>query len=158
MTKELNLMMRHFLNFFFLLVFYNGHGQKLSDTTAINFQVDSINREVDRAVVQKNIPYMQTHFADDFKFTHGTGLIDNKESWIGKTQMPGVQYISREHDSTNVELHGDIAIVTGTLKVVLPPGANRYGYMIRYERVYWLNKKIWQMISHRTFAQWDINR
>ena len=134
------------------------YGQKPSDTTVIKIVVDSINREVDRAVVRKNISYMQKHFSNDFKFTHGTGMLDNKESWIGKAQSPRVQYVSREHDSINVELHNDIAIVTGVLRVILPSGGNRYGYAIRYERIYRLNKNVWQMISHRTFAEWDIKQ
>ena len=134
------------------------YGQMLSDTLTIKKVVDSINREVDRAVVHKNISYMQQHYSDDFKFTHGTGMIDNKESWIGKAQAPKLQYLSREQDSTNVELHNDIAIVTGVLKVVLPPGGSRYGYGIRYQRIYRLTKNVWQMISHRTFAEWDIKQ
>ena len=85
-------------------------------------------------------------------------MIDTKESWIGKAQMPGIQYLARENDSTSVELHDDIAIVTGSLKVALPSDPNRYGYIIRYERVYRLKKKIWQMISHRTTAEWDIRK
>jgi len=134
------------------------YSQEVTDTTEIKLIVDSINRELDRAVVQKKIPYMLKHYADDFKFTHGTGLIDSKESWVGKAQVTKTQYISREHDSTNVELHEDIAIVTGTLEVVLPAGGSRYGYGLRYARVYRLTKNIWQMISHRTFVQWDLKK
>jgi hypothetical protein len=120
--------------------------------------VDSINREVDKAVVQKNIPYLQEHFADDFKFTHGTRMVDTKASWIGKAQSPKIQYLSREHDSTEVELHDDIAIVIGSLKVILPKEAPKYGYIVRYERLYRLRNKVWQMISHRTTAEWDIQQ
>jgi len=150
--------MRLFFSLLFWLPACCGYGQKLSDTTAGKIVVDSINREVDRAVVQKNISCLQKHFADDFKFTHGTGIIDNKESWIGKAYASRVQYQSREHDSTNVELHNDIAVVTGILKVILPPGGSRYGYGIRYQRIYRLTKNVWQMISHRTFAEWDIKQ
>ena len=150
--------MRLFLNLLLWQIAFCGYSQKLSDSSSIKMVVDSINRQVDRAVVKKDIPFMQKHFSDDFKFTHGTGMIDNKESWIGKAQNLKVQYLSREHDSTNVELHNDIAIVTGVLKVVLPPGGSRYGYGIRYERVYRLTKNVWQMISHRTFAEWDIKQ
>jgi ketosteroid isomerase-like protein len=147
--------MRFFLNLLLMLAACSCYSQ-VSDTTEIKIVVDSINREVDRAVVQKNIAYMLKHYANDFKFTHGTGSIDNKESWIGKAQVAKTQYLSRDHYSTNVEVHGDIAIVTGTLKVVLPAGGNRSGYGLHYARVYRLNKNVWQMVSHRTFAQWDL--
>ena len=60
--------MRYFLSFFFLLLSFTSNSQKKSDTTAIKLLVDSINREVDRAVVQKNIPFLQKHFANDFRF------------------------------------------------------------------------------------------
>jgi hypothetical protein len=128
-----------------------------SDTNAVKSLVDSINRELDRAVVAKNIPFLQKHIADDFRFIHGTGLVDSRESWIGKAGMPRMQYLSREQDSVSVELHDDIAIVTGSLKVVLPEQSPRYGYIIRYQRVFRRND-VWQMISHHTTMQWDIPR
>src|SRR4051794_29131966 len=102
--------MKFFPAFLFFLCSFSAFGQS-SDTSVIKNLVDSINRELDRAVVTKNIPFLQKHIADDFRFIHGTGMIDSKESWIGKAGMPRIQYISREQDSVSVELHGDIAIV-----------------------------------------------
>jgi hypothetical protein len=148
--------MKRALTFFSIILSCTVHAQ-LSDTTAIKKLVDSINRQLDRAVVAKNIPFMQKHIADDFRFIHGTGLIDSKESWIGKAGMPRVQYLSREQDSVSVELHNDIAIITGSLTVVLPEQSPRYGYIIRYQRVF-RRKELWQMISHHTTMQWDIPR
>jgi len=128
------------------------------DTTAIKKLVDSVNRGLDKAVVDKNISYMQRHLADDFRFLHGTGMIDSKTSWIGKAQINRVQYVSREHDSTLVELHDDIAVVKGSLKVALPEPSPRWGYVIHYERVFRFKNEVWQMISHHTTMQWDIPR
>src|SRR6476469_7893799 len=92
--------------FIFLLASVGSHAlcQNSEDTTATKIFLDSLNRQIDRAVVQKNIPFLQEHFANDFRFFHATGMIDSKQSWIGKTET-GSNYFSREHDSTAVELH-----------------------------------------------------
>lgn len=148
--------MRFHLFLVLLLCSVNSFCQQ--DTVQTKKLIDSINTAVDHAVVKKDIPFLQAHFADDFRFVHGTGMIDSKESWIGKAQMPRVQYLGRENDSTFVELHGNTAVVTGSLTVTLPGGLPRSGYIIRYLRVYALRDKRWQMISHHTTMQWDIPR
>ncbi len=48
----------------------------------ISQTVDSINRLLEQAVVEKNVGILQKHYADDFVFTHSTGMIDNKQSWV----------------------------------------------------------------------------
>src|SRR5690242_8508676 len=80
-------------------------------------QLDEINRSIDQAVVQKDIPKLQQLYADDFVFTHGTGVIDSKESWIDNIRKSTDKFVSRTHDSTRVELHSDVAILTGRLMV-----------------------------------------
>jgi ketosteroid isomerase-like protein len=129
------------------------------DTTATKKLIDSINRGLDRAYVKRDIPFLQKHYAEDFYFLHATGMIDSKSSWIGKSGGSNSQLLlSREHDSTIVELHDNIAIVTGILAVLFVPAANRDGYAVRYIRVYALRNKTWQLISHHSTAQWTVKR
>ena len=40
----------------------------------------SINAQVDEAVVSKNTSVLKKYYANDFVFTHGTGLVEGKES------------------------------------------------------------------------------
>jgi len=116
--------------------------------------VDELNRKVDRAVVQKDIAVLQEIYADDFVFTHGTGLVDSKASWIKNIQNSLTKFLSREHDSTQVEMHGSIAIVTGRLLVSRESKEGSAKYGLRYVRVFALRKRKWQMISHRTVKEW----
>jgi ketosteroid isomerase-like protein len=128
--------------------------QSKSDSLALKRELDSLNRQIDHWVVQKNIGQLQKHYADDFVFTHGTGQVDSKKSWLEAVARPGAQFDSRLHDSTAVELHPNLAIVTGTLTVVRKASAPNRNYAVRYVRVYARNKKVWQMASHRTVLQW----
>lgn len=120
--------------------------------------VDETNRRIDKAVVAKDMEFLRKHYGDDFVFTHGTGLIDSKNSWlesIGKSKG----YASREHDSTVVELHKDIAIIFGKLTVgrLTPASDGTSKYSLRYVRVFALRKNNWEMISHRTTSEWHHN-
>jgi len=118
--------------------------------------IDSINRVIDHAVVQKQIAFLQKLYADDFVFTHGTGLVDSKSSWLKNIKDTSVHFIYREHDSTLVELHSDVAIVTGTLTVKRQRQTEVDAYALRYVRVFANRKNQWQMISHRTTSEWHL--
>lgn len=140
-----------------LLIFLSLSLHAQTDSARTVQLVDSINRGLDRAVVKKDVDFMEKHYAADFYFYHATGMIDSKESWIGKNKNPNSRILSREHDSVTVELHPDLAIVKGTLTVLFPPELKRAGYAIRYIRVYAKRKKIWQLVSHNSTAQWTVN-
>jgi hypothetical protein len=150
--------MKRLLALSIFLICLQTSAQKTSkgDTTVIKQHIDSINRLLDRSVVAKQKAILQKHYAADFVFTHGTGLIDSKASWVTNIMDTGVHYISREHDSTLVELHNNVAIVTGTLTVQRKRPQSISIYALRYVRVYALRNKIWQLISHRTTAEWHI--
>lgn len=145
----------------FLLVFFFSnvlmlHAQPQSEA-ALKSLVDSINRMIDHAVVQKKISLLETLYADDFVFTHGTGLVDSKSSWLKNVSDTSVHYISREHDSTKVELHNDIALITGKLTVKRQQRNEINSYALWYVRVYAHRKNQWQLISHRTTSEWHLN-
>ena len=151
--SSLYLRMKSFQLFFFLLLSVNIQAQ--SDSTKTKHLIDSINRRLDRSVVIKDLDFMQKHYAVDFIFTHATGKIDSKKSWISKAEGPTNLYKSREHDSVIIELHNDIAIVKGIMTVVSKPEANRPEFYNRYIRVYALRKNTWQLISNHGIAQWN---
>lgn len=116
-----------------------------------------LNQRIDQAVVDQDTAQLLQFYGDDFVFTHGTGTVDSKKSWIGSVRkMKESRFISRQHDSTQVELHGDVALLTGTLSVAkeTPSSVNRYA--LRYVRLYAYRDKRWQLISHRTTSEWHL--
>jgi ketosteroid isomerase-like protein len=129
--------------------------QSISKDSTLTKFIDETNRKIDRAVVAKDMKFLDQHYGEDFVFTHGTGLIDSKNSWMESIKK-SKGYASREHDSTVVELHNDIAIVAGKLTVgrLEPAKDGTTKYSLRYVRVFALRKKTWQMISHRTTSEW----
>ncbi len=139
---------------FFLIALLRFMPSANAQTSAAD--VDALNRSIDRAVIGKDMKLLQDVYSPDFVFTHGTGHVDSKESWLKNVQSAKTNFLSRDHDSTQVELHNDVAIVTGKLSIARQGDANIVRYAIRYVRVYaWRNKR-WQMLSHRTTKQWDL--
>lgn len=124
-------------------------------------KVVALEKEMEVAVLKGDAKFLELALADDYSFTHGdawtTGgpplRLDNKQTWIAYVTQKPSPYISRELDSVQVELHGDIAITCGRYKVVPRPNANNpisAPYSIWFERVYAKRNGRWQHLSHRT--------
>ncbi|MEP7269294.1 MAG: nuclear transport factor 2 family protein [Saprospiraceae bacterium] len=111
------------------------------------------NQSIDNAVVKKDTSLLKQVYSDDFVFSHGTGLVEGRESWLNSILKPGNNYISRTHDSVTVEIHKPgIYILLGTLTVVKKESE----YALNYERVFAILDKRLQMVSHKTFKEWHI--
>lgn len=138
-----------------LFCVYSG-AQKGSDATALKAHLDSLNRSVDRLVVKKDTVALKRLYAADFYFLHATGRVDSRTTWLRSVGNPANVMASREHDSVDVELHNNVAVVAGTLTVRFPPGSTRQAYAVRYIRVYAVRPNGWQLLSHRSTGEWKL--
>lgn len=119
-----------------------------------NHPLALFNQSIDDAVVKKDTLNLKKWYAEDFIFTHGTGLVEGKASWLRAVANPNSRFISRQHDSVTVELHHkNIGIVYGKLTVTRHDRENQVRYALWYVRVYHKMKKQWQMVSHRTVQE-----
>lgn len=107
-----------------------------------------LNQQIDDYVVQQKVKELESLYADDFVFSHGSGKVEGKAGWlktVGRTIYP-----SRQHDSVRVELHRGVAIVKGNMTIRRNDKDKVAVYHLKYIRVYALRDKQWQMISHST--------
>lgn len=146
--------MKSVLKYLLLVPCIAGYIYVYPQTTEVQKAVDNINRSIDEAVVKKDVNKLKQVYADDFVFTHGTGYVEGKNSWIKDVENPTKKFTSRVHDSTLVELHDNVAIVTGSLAITRSDADKLVRYGIRYVRVFALRNKSWQLISHRTVKEW----
>ncbi|MBK9013970.1 MAG: nuclear transport factor 2 family protein [Saprospiraceae bacterium] len=115
--------------------------------------VEALNRRIDEAVCSKDLKQLRAWYADDFVFTHGTGLVEGKEGWLKTVGDTATHFLSRTHDSLTTELHQNVAIIRGKLSVQRAKGVAVSGYELWYVRVFVRHKKCWQLISHRTTSE-----
>lgn len=107
-----------------------------------------INQQIDDAVVRQDITALDSLYASDFVFSHGSGNVQDKKAWlatVGRTKYP-----LRRHDSVKVELHGGVALVKGKMWIERIDKTKTEKYYLRYIRLYALKNKQWQLISHNT--------
>jgi hypothetical protein len=107
---------------------------------------------IDTYVVERNVEALDSLYAPDFVFSHGSGKVEGKSGWlatVGRTT-----YQVRRHDSVTVELHPALAIVKGKLSIQRAGKDKLDKYHLEYIRVYALRGKGWQMVSHNTTLEY----
>ena len=145
--------MRSFLVMFVLV------GWPVGVTTAQNSD-EAVLRSLEwaqaNAVVEMDFDVLEEIYADDFIFTHGTGEVHDKTRWFDALSS-GRDYLSREHEMIEIELHGDLGIVYGVLLVHAKINGVEGQFRARYVRVYKQREGRWLLVSHRTVDQSKIS-
>jgi hypothetical protein len=110
-----------------------------------------LNQRIDDLVVQQKLVSLDSLYADDFVFSHGSGRIEGKGGWMktaGRTK-----YAIRRHDSVRVQQHADIAVLRGGMYIERLDKDKTARYRLRYIRVFAMRNSRWQLISHTTVAE-----
>lgn len=110
------------------------------------------NQQIDTYVVAHNTTALDSLYAEDFVFSHGSGRVEGKQGWF--TSVAKGSFLSRLHDSVTVEFHPQLAIVKGKLSVQKKGKEKVDLYYLYYVRVYAFRKNSWQMISHITTREY----
>ena len=116
----------------------------------------SLERAQANAVVEMDFDALEEIYAADFIFTHGTGEVHDKTRWFDALSS-GRDYLSREHEMIEIELHGDLGIVYGVLLVHAKINGIEGQFRARYVRVYKQRGDRWLLVSHRTVDQSKIS-
>ena len=126
-------------------------------SSSANAQQDSsmlvtLNQRIDDLVVQRNTTALDSLYAIDFVFSHGSGKVEGKSGWL--TTVGRANYPKRQHDSVKVELHVGVGIVKGKMSIEKINKDKTDRYHLRYLRVYAMRNGRWQLISHNTTHEW----
>jgi hypothetical protein len=120
-------------------------------TAQVDQQLLAFEKQIEQAVVSSNLEFLGKAYASDFRFKHGTGLVDSKESWIKSVAKNKGSYLSRNVDYAEVEIHGEIGITNGAITVTKKDSS----YTIQYVRVYRKKGDSWELFMHRTVHEVD---
>lgn len=118
-----------------------------SAQTPAEQELITTQQKIDDAIVAGDTGWLQDAYTGDFYFLHGTGSVDNKESWLKAVAKNKGNFLARQHSDVKVDLHGDIGITHGKLRVTRQ---DQNGYVLDYVRVYVRKDGRWQLLSHRT--------
>jgi ketosteroid isomerase-like protein len=110
-----------------------------ADLSVLDISIDDLASKGDFAALAALL-------ADDFVYSHSTGLVQNKQEWL-KSLQPLVGKRNRVAAGVTVEAHGDVAVVKGNLDVVWFAAPTKYN---RYVRIYRQHDGAWRAISQVT--------
>ena len=86
-------------------------------------------------------------FADELRYTHSNGLVDTKESYMTAIQNKVFDYRNAERSDTEVQVFGNVALVTGAATIDVVAGGRELKLNARYT-VTWLERDgRWQFLS-----------
>lgn len=108
------------------------------------------DEKVEAAALHNNLAFFQAVLSDDVRFTHGTGLVQDRAKWLAA--IPNAKNLARELDSVHVEPHGDVVETTGHVHVK-SGNARNPEYQIWFVRVYAKRDGRWQLLSNRTVRE-----
>src|SRR5215213_420571 len=115
-------------------------------TTAIEADLVRLDVSVDELASKGEFAALAALLADDFVYSHSTGLVQDKAEWI-EGLKPLVGKRDRVANVVGVEIHGDIAVVRGEVDIVWKEAPTKYN---RYVRVLRQTDGVWQAISQVT--------
>ena len=65
------------------------------------------------AMIARDFPRLQLLVHDDLMYTHSSGVVDDKSSWLDSMKSGRVKYKSAECTDRRVRIFGDTALITG---------------------------------------------
>jgi ketosteroid isomerase-like protein len=129
-------------------------GQQQPPAPQPEAQITALEHRIERAVTQTDTLFLDSVYAPDFRFKHGTGELQDRAAWLASVRASRGRFLARDLDSLDVEVHGDVALTTGRIHVRrLATDSTTVEYTIRYARVYVRRRGRWQLLTHHSTQQ-----
>ena len=89
--------------------------------------------------------------ADDLAYTHSNGDTDTKAAFISNLKTGARKYYKLDHESMDVRLYGNTAILTAMARVeTSQKGGSAAPAHLRFIHVWVLQNGRWQMVAHQS--------
>jgi len=89
--------------------------------------------------------------ADDLTYTHSNGDTDNKAAFINNLKTGARKYHKLDHESMDVRLYGNTAILTATAQVeTSQKGGSPAPAHLRFIHVWVMQSGRWQLVAHQS--------
>lgn len=86
-------------------------------------------------------------FADELRYTHSNGLVDTKASYMTAIQNKVFDYRTADRSDTEVQVFGNLALVTGAATIDVVAGGRELKLNARYTLTWLERDGRWQFLS-----------
>lgn len=122
---------------------------KGSVATGVEAQVLKMEQAWQEALLQSDVAALEKLYADTLIYTHSSGSVDDKPTYIGNIKSGATKYESMTRDEIKVSVYGNTALVTCHWQVYVTSRGNKITTNARYLHVYVKEKSGWRMVAHQ---------
>jgi|YelNatPaOPRAMG01_1025707.scaffolds.fasta_scaffold00307_38 ketosteroid isomerase-like protein len=103
-----------------------------------------------RAVVQRDFATLEKILAADLIYAHSTGVIENKQQYLGKLRSGVQRYDAIEHGALTVRLYGDAAVVHSQVTMRGVNASGPFNDRLMMLHVWIKQGGAWRLAAHQT--------
>jgi len=123
------------------------------ETRAANKVEDAIvqlEQQWEDALTKSDVDALAKLYDDKIIYTHSSGKVDTKASYINAIKSGATRYQSMKRDDIKVAVYGQAAIVSCHWDVHILSQGNKIDIAARYLHVYVQQKDGWKMVAHES--------
>ena len=106
------------------------------DNTHLNASLLEAEEARRQAMVDSNTQKLNTLMADSMVYVHSSGITDNKPAYLHLLSSGTVTYETVVFDKLNIQLIGQVGLITGTMKASLMRAGTRKQIATAYMAVW----------------------
>ncbi len=108
-----------------------------------------MEQEWEDALIKSDVAALDRIYADSLIYTHSSGAVDDKATYVGNIKSGVTKYESMKRDEIKVSVYGDTALVSCHWQVNVTARGAKISTNARYMHVYVKQKGRWQMVAHQ---------
>jgi ketosteroid isomerase-like protein len=101
----------------------------------------------DQAIIKRDVPGVEANVAQDFQQIRGSGRVVGREQFIRDITAPTLKIDPYVVEDFGVRVFGDMALVTGRIRMSGTASGERWEEHFRYIDVYVKRDGKWQVVS-----------
>lgn len=110
-------------------------------------EVLAIERQRFAAQVRKDTTFLHRVLGDDLIYTHSSGIVDSKASFIASITSGRLDYREATPERLEARVFGDVAVLTGAARIRVQVKDQPLALHIRFTDVYVKRLTGWQMVA-----------
>ena len=107
----------------------------------------SLERDLDRAIVQRDARRVSELLADDWLLVSNTGKVTTKPELLAELALPDLEFQDNETRDVMVRVWGDTAVITGTLHQRYRLRGTQENVTLRYTDTWTRTGDSWRQVS-----------
>ena len=110
-------------------------------------EILAIERQRFAAQVRKDMAFLHRVLGDDLIYTHSSGIVDSKASFIESIASGRLDYREATPERLEARVFGDVAVLTGAARIRVQVKDQPLALHIRFTDVYVKRLIGWQMVA-----------